>query len=248
MKSVYSAVALGAILAIGATAHANSFTNGGFETTNGLGQFNYGGGLDVTGWYVPDGGYTFVGDASTIGAGGVPLYQYGGNIDFWAAGNGGTNAVTASPDGGNFILSDGAYERQPLNQDITGLVIGHTYKVTYYYGAAQQYGFTGDTTDKWTVSLGGTAPQDSAVISSPSHTFTAWSSASAKFVATATNETLSFQAIGTPDGVPPFALLDGVTFSPDGVPEPAAWALMLIGLGGLGAIARRRRAGISVEA
>lgn len=212
----------------------------------GPGQFNYGGGLEVTGWYLPDGGYTFLGNASTIGAGGVPLYQYGGGIDFWAAGNGGTSAVTASPDGGNFILSDGAYERQPLNQDTTGPVVGHTYKVTCYYGAAQQIGFTGDTTDKWTVSLGGKDPQDSTVISRPGHNFTAWSSASAKFVATATNETLSFQAVGAPNGVPLFALLDGVTLSPDGVPESAPWALMLIGLGGLGATARRRNAGVSV--
>jgi hypothetical protein len=41
---------------------------------------------------------------------------------------------------------------------------------------------------------------------------------------------------------PPFALLDGVSVTPTGgVPEPAAWAMMRLGLGGLGGALRMRR-------
>lgn len=40
----------------------------------------------------------------------------------------------------------------------------------------------------------------------------------------------------------PDASYDGhVTFTPAAVPEPAAWALMLLGFGGLGAVLRQRR-------
>jgi hypothetical protein len=40
--------------------------------------------------------------------------------------------------------------------------------------------------------------------------------------------------------VPPFALLDGVTFSQDAVPEPATWAMMLLGFASLGFVGYRR--------
>jgi hypothetical protein len=38
----------------------------------------------------------------------------------------------------------------------------------------------------------------------------------------------------------------GSVTSPAGVPEPAAWALMLVGFGGLGAVLRRRKARLAV--
>ena len=56
------------------------------------------------------------------------------------------------------------------------------------------------------------------------------------FTADAVNPVLSFLSVGAPDGLPPFAVLDGVSL--EAVPEPSA-AL----LGALGALAllRRRR-------
>ena len=60
------------------------------------------------------------------------------------------------------------------------------------------------------------------------------------FTATSGSEALSFLAIGTPTGVPPFSLLDGVTMVA-AVPEPETWALMLCGMGLIGAVQRRRR-------
>ena len=59
------------------------------------------------------------------------------------------------------------------------------------------------------------------------------------FTATGPAEVLSFFAAGGPGGVPPFALLDGVSMM--AVPEPSTWAMMLIGFGGLGVAAYRSR-------
>jgi hypothetical protein len=57
------------------------------------------------------------------------------------------------------------------------------------------------------------------------------------FTATAASEALTFIAVGTPSGEPPFVLLDGVGFT--AVPEPATFALLGIGLVGIGAVGRR---------
>jgi hypothetical protein len=99
--------------------------------------------------------------------------------------------------------------------------------------------------------------------------FSGWSSFSATFVygGNPTNMTygadyggeafqaaanwLTFIGEGSPQGLPPTLMITGVglTQAPDGtpvytnpVPEPAAWALTIMGFGALGAIARRRRA------
>jgi choice-of-anchor C domain-containing protein len=64
-----------------------------------------------------------------------------------------------------------------------------------------------------------------------------WAPYTYRFKATGTSTVLSFaSATGTPYG----PALDNVSVS--GVPEPAEWALMLMGFGGLGVALRRRRA------
>jgi hypothetical protein len=60
------------------------------------------------------------------------------------------------------------------------------------------------------------------------------------FTATSSSEVLSFFAQGTPNGDPPTALLDGVSLAY--IPEPDSWALIIVGVAGLGAAARSRRA------
>ncbi|UAJ11857.1 PEPxxWA-CTERM sorting domain-containing protein [Polymorphobacter megasporae] len=60
------------------------------------------------------------------------------------------------------------------------------------------------------------------------------------FTATGTTEVLSFLALGTPEGKPPFSLLDGVSGT---VPEPATWAMMIGGLGLVGGAMRAGRRG-----
>ena len=240
MKTLIFTATVAAALAMGASAQANSFTNGDFSANTGVGQVDYN--TTVTGWYVPGGGYSFLyqnGAADTTAANG----QYGYN-GLWGANNGGNNVIANSPSGSQyFIAQDGAFQQAPLNQDISGLTIGKTYTVGFNYGYAQQYGFSGDTLQNWAVSLGNSASQVTPTLTNPDHGFTGWFHDSFQFVANASTETLSFAAYGNLP-VPPFAVLDGVTFSQEtvGVPEPASWAMMLIGVTGLGAMVRRRRA------
>ena len=64
------------------------------------------------------------------------------------------------------------------------------------------------------------------------------------FTASSTSELLEFMSIGTPNGQPPMALLDSVVLTPNlgkgggpggpGIPEPATWAMMIMGFGSLG--------------
>ena len=86
----------------------------------------------------------------------------------------------------------------------------------------------------------GNETHSTAVISNVSHGFSGWVHQTFTFTAASASEVLSFLAVGTPAGVPPFALLDGVTLAA-AVPEPSSWALMLGGFAVVGFIARRRR-------
>lgn len=145
---------------------------------------------------------------------------YSGGLTFWSP-------VGASPDGGNYVAVDGdASFSVPLTQSVTGLVVGQQYWLSFYQAAAQQSGYNGATTEQWKVSLGGTS-QYSTLMSTPNHGSVGWMSQSMVFTALSTNDVVTFLAVGTPSGTPPFVFLDGVSMSP--VPEPSSMAL--IGLG-----------------
>jgi hypothetical protein len=58
---------------------------------------------------------------------------------------------------------------------------------------------------------------------------------------------LSFLSTGTPGGDPPIAFLDNVSLT-NTVPEPATWALMLVGVAAMGASLRLRRRAASAVA
>ena len=66
---------------------------------------------------------------------------------------------------------------------------------------------------------------------------TAWSAYSTSFFASA-GSTLTFAATGTNDSLGGY--VDNIKLS-TAVPEPATWAMMIFGLGGVGAVMRRRR-------
>jgi len=239
MKLKLTVVAATAALMLAASANAG-LVNGGFESsTNGPGQVGYN--TSLTGWSVPSGGYTFLFNGSTSDSAGANG-EYG-NLQLWGLNNGGVGPtyIGPSPAGGNFIGQDGAFQDQPLQQTISGLNVGETYAVSFYWGAAQQSGFYSPTTDSWQVSLG-SQTQTTTVLNNVSQGFTGWQPLTTMdFTATSASEVLSFLAVGSPAGVPPFAVLDGVSLV--GVPEPAAWALMFVGLGFVGGAARMRRRG-----
>jgi len=81
--------------------------------------------------------------------------QYG-NLKLWGPNDGSANGLPASsPDGFNYVGADGAFQVGAISQTITGLTVVAQYTVGFWWGAAQQDGFTGATTEQWQVSLGG---------------------------------------------------------------------------------------------
>ncbi len=78
----------------------------------------------------------------------------------------------------------------------------------------------------------------------PEHGFSGWTTYTTTIVANATTETLSFLAAGS-KAEPPFALISDVSLT-SSVPEPSTWAMMLVGFGGLGFAAYRRRRKLDV--
>ena len=241
MKSyLFPAIAGLGILTCGTANAVNLVTNGGFETTtNGNGQLGFN--TTATGWSVPPPGssYSFLfapGTADTTGASG----QFGG-LSLWGPGNGSANGLPAtSPNGGNFVAADSAFQQGAISQTITGLIPGQSYVVSFDWAGAQQAGFTGTTFDQLQVTLGGetlTTP----VVNVANHGFSGWTSETLTFTADNVSDVLSFFATGGPPGVPPFALLDGVSLSASAAPEPTSLALLGVGMAGLGFIVRWRR-------
>ncbi len=141
--------------------------------------------------FAPASGTTSGTSADNAGGGGAS-----GNVKLWGPGDGSTNGLTNSPDGGNFIAADGAYSVAAISQTIVGLIPGSTATLKFYWAGAQQSGFTGTTTDQWEVSLG-SQTQCTPVINLVSNGFSGWTQVTMTFTATSTSEVLSFLAIST---------------------------------------------------
>ncbi|KKC24972.1 hypothetical protein WP12_17185 [Sphingomonas sp. SRS2] len=222
--------------------------NGGFEqTTNGLGQLRRN--TNVVGWtsqYDSGGnyGYTYVLNTSTASTTGSPGEA---RLKLWGPGNGANNGLAASPTGGNFIGSDGAYHMGKLTQAIAGLIIGQTYQLTFNFAGAQEKGYNGASSDSWYFGFQNQGLNaQTAVLNNANHGFTGWYSQTYNFVATQTSDTLYFLAQGTPAGQPPFSLLDSVSLTGaygtvSAAPDPATWMTLLLGFGIIGMSLRRRR-------
>ena len=82
-------------------------------------------------------------------------------------------------------------------------------------------------------------------MTTPSGGVTPWQYVSVNLVADASTELLSFLAWGDKGStinLPPIVFLSGVNAPPGLVPEPATLSLIGVGLVGIGAVRRRRRA------
>jgi hypothetical protein len=220
-----------------AQANVQLVTNGGFETlTNGPGQMGYN--TNATGWTTT--GYNFVfaaGTGDTTGSSG----QYGG-LTLWGPNNGSANGLPASsPKGGNYVGADGDYETEAITQTISGLTSGANYVVSFYWAGAQQSGFGGTNTEQWVVGFGGDPTQSTPVYTNTSHGFSGWQSESFTFQADGTSDVLSFLAVGSPAGVPPFSLLDGVSVMATPEPGYLVPGICLLGFMGVVGFLRSRK-------
>lgn len=227
-KIILAAAAAGLIAASGAQASPNLVTNGSFESaTIAAGKSKAQFYNNVAGW-------------SGAAAGGIAFIMTPGSADDGTYLSVYGPFPKTSPDGGNFVMVDGdtTYVGTPLSQSISGLTAGSYYQLSFYQAAGQQAGYNGPTTERWQVSLG-TQSQLSPQYQLASHGVGDWQQVTMTFLATASTETLSFLAMGTPNGVPPMVFLDGVSLTD--VTEPATLALLGMGVGALGLINARRR-------
>jgi len=267
----------------GTEARANAISNGTFATYTGTLSGTAGGGLNtqdddgsggsLTKWTITNvsgsQGLAFLylsGNQGSTSTSGVGITQYGrfgafsmydpGNV----AGSGGAIPNT-SPGGGNFIVADGASGYNvAIYEAVTGLTQGATYAVSFWYAAAQQSGFSGNTTEGWQVSLHGSAQttqvaaNGTTIQDTPTQaiipgagtpglangSFQAWAQDTLYFTATSSNQVLTFLSMGTPGGQPPLDLLSDVTLNVV-TPEPASLALSGSGIASLIAILWFRR-------
>ena len=129
--------------------------------------------------------------------------------------------------GGKFLAIDGdTTYNASISQTISGLTVGQLYTLQFWQAAAQQRGLTGPQTEWWDVSFG-TDTISSTVMSNASKGFVPWSQQKLTFTAHTTSQVLTFLAMGTPSGLPPVVLLDGVSLV---TPEPGSFLLLGGGL------------------
>jgi hypothetical protein len=164
------------------------------------------------------------------------------------------NCSLSLPGGGSgfFIASDGdSNYSSTFSQTLTGLIAGDTYKVSFYQAAGQQVDTGGHTTEMWEVSLGGSDPQSSLVMSpiedpdtGTATDVSAWQPQTLTFTAGSANKLISFLAVGTPNGQPPISLLTGISVqgNSSAVPEPADYVGTLVGMGVVGTLVKSRLA------
>jgi hypothetical protein len=239
-------LAAAGVAALPAAASANLVQNGDFSSLTGpSNQFiGYPGYTQINDWSYgnapnPNAAvYDYAGADSFPGA---PQGPYG-NYPLYGPGTGYNNGFVAPPGGSNFLASDGeAAYSAPISQTVSGLIPGQTYLLSFTWAGNQfldssSESYNGDISAAWQVSLG-TETFTTPSVTFAAHGFTGWMTQTFLYTASSTSETLSFLAEGTPNGLPPVALLDGVSL----IPEPANWSVILLGIAGVGAVTYRRR-------
>ncbi|HEX4740598.1 MAG TPA: DUF642 domain-containing protein [Caulobacteraceae bacterium] len=206
-------------LSLPGAAQANLLTNGSFEdTTNFVNQGNDTMDLSVGSTLMP--GWTVVGShyVSWIG----PTNPFG---------------LTASPSGGSYFLDLTGYiagaPYSGVSQTITTLPGAH-YLLTFDLGSSKFWGLP----DGLTASAG--SASQTFTDTNPGANNNYWQSESLAFTATGTSTVVSlvgasgYNYIGLDD-------VSVVETSGPGVPEPAVWSMILVGMAGVGGTLRSRR-------
>ncbi len=242
---------------------ANLVSNGDFENLTGtLLALSDGTNTPVTGWTVASGGggagtiYGFVFNPTYVDSTGISVAQGSpvadANIQLWGpnntSGNGANsiNGLGESPTLGNYIAIDtDPSHNGSISQTLT-TVIGQTYTVSFDYAEAQYRqgsgtNWNGATQGQWKVSFGGSS-QETTLLTIASHGFSGWQHADLVFTATDTSTVLSFLSENGTGGLPPVALLDGVSVTSSTVPEPGTLSLAGLGIAGMALAVARRRA------
>lgn len=246
-------------VAAGTAAQAAEFiTNGDFSSASYATNSQFGGGFGgqgVTDWTGLGGNHLQFWYGFGHGVGGAPttaldnaVNQFGDPRAYFHP-----SMTTLSEDGGAFVALDGAAGVQgQISQTVNGLTAGHDYTLTFDWAAGQLANRKGATTEQLQVTFGADTVATS-VVSVASEGFSGWMTQSYKFTAASGSQLLTFLSVGTPRGLPPIALLDGVSLTDvgvgghgGGIPEPASWALMILGFGGIGAVVRARRRGAAI--
>jgi hypothetical protein len=186
-----------ALTVLSAPAHADLIINGNFEQTLTNNSAEFGSRYpqqQVTGWTST--GYNFVflpGTADSTGA----ASEDGAGLSLWGPGNGSANGLpVSSPAGGNFLAMDGVYASGPISQTLEGLTPGAPFSVTFYVAGAQQFNYSGPTTEQFKVSFDG-QDQYTPGLNDASHGFTGWQQQTLTFNTNHATATLSFLALGT---------------------------------------------------
>lgn len=241
-KAAVAAAALpGLAITFSLPAHANLVTNGGFvPNSTSLGSANsaYLGNTNNTvlpGWKTTAAAPSAIGPfwGAVVGDGfsistNMDEAQLGASAG-WPQGNGhGLNVASVtsvnSADGSHWFLSVDADVRfgNTIEQTINGLTPNETYTLTFSQ-AAGQYAPDPDQaiTAWWDVSFGSSSFQSTTMSVASGDPVSAWQSQSRSFTATSSSQVLRFLSQGTPTGGPPFALLSGVSLTPDAGPPTA---------------------------
>ena len=230
--------AVAVLASTGASAAPNLVANGGFEATSRPGNFEFGASSGsagvVSNWTsASTSAYNLLFNSATANTSNAAgRFSSSGKEYMWAS--------NASSQGGNFVALDGDSDVSgPLTQVINGLIVGNVYTLSFEWAAGQLRSRDGATTEQLAYSLGN-VQYATNIINNPSHGFSGWTTVTRNFTATSTSQVLSFLSVGTPNGLPPIALLDNVSLTA-AVPEPATWGMMMLGFGAMGFAMRRAR-------
>lgn len=157
----------------------------------------------------------------------------GGTIGPWTVSNGSVDWISTywQPAGGNGSIDIAGNGPGALSTTLS-TVAGQSYTLSFYLAGNPD---GGDPNKFLQVQVGNLNQVFTFDTSGHSHNSMGWTLMSVSFIATADNTlTFSSPTVGSPYG----AALDEVTVSP--VPEPATYALALLGLASIGLFRRRR--------